>query len=130
MDLIKSRASSSPESSSPPEALDDMTNFVDLGASLVSLAAARSEEPSSPPEALREPPRECHDLELSLISSESAVSERKAAAFGSAPPAACSTPDVGLEASVGGDGDESGRKFNRHLGFRKRNMGTTSALVQ
>ena len=99
---------------------------------LIKSYTSSSPEPSSPPEALREPPhpRECHDLELSLISSESAVSERKAAAFGSAPPAACSTPDVGLEASVGGDGDESGRKFNRHLGFRKRNMGTTSAPVQ
>ena len=103
MDLIKSRASSSPESSSPPEALD-MTNFVDLGASLVSLAASRPEEPSSPPEALREPPRPHErpdDLELSLVSPESAVSESKA--FGPAPPpAACSTPDAGLEASIGG----------------------------
>ena len=109
MDLIKSRASSSPESSSPPEALD-MTNFVDLGASLVSLAASRSEEPSSPPEALREPPRPHErpdDLELSLVSPESAVSESKAATFGPSPPAACSTPDAGLEASIGGgEGDD------------------------
>ena len=89
---------------------------------LIKTYASSSPEASSPPEALREPPRphECTDLELSLVSSESAVSERKAAAFGSAPPTACSTPDTGLEASIGGDGDESGRKSNRHLGFRNK----------
>ena len=101
---------------------------------LIKTYASSSPEPASPPEALREPPRplECPDLELSLISSESAVSERKAAAFGSAPPAACSTPDAGLEASIGGNSDESGRKLNRHLGFRNKlwdTLGTTSALV-
>ena len=71
---------------------------------------------SSPPEALREAPRprECPDLEISLISSvgggeADAASEdgrgRKAAAAAMATaPAACSTPDTGLD--VSGVGDE------------------------
>ena len=50
---------------------------------------------SSPPEALREPPcpRECPELEVSILSS-SVASERKE-------PVACSTPDMGFEVSAG-----------------------------
>ena len=54
---------------------------------------------SSPPEALREPPcpRECPELEVSIISSE--ASDRKPA------PVACSTPDTGFGFEVSA-GDE------------------------
>ena len=53
---------------------------------------------SSPPEALREPPcpRECPELEVSIISE---ASDRKAA------PVACSTPDTGFGFEVSA-GDE------------------------